>query len=64
MSVHPAQKAHLTLLLTEAIASLFTEYSEPVRYSDFVNISLPDSTMDLPKLTGINGHAVDLVETL
>ena len=53
MSIHPARKAQLALLLTEKVTIV-------VKYSDFANVFLEKSTNILPERTGANEHVIKL----
>ena len=55
MTIHPARKAQLALLLTE-------EVTVPVEYSDFADVFSEKSANVLPEQTGANEHAIELEE--
>ena len=55
MTIHPARKAQLTLLLAE-------EVIVPTEYSDFADVFLEKSANVPPEQTGANEHAIKLEE--
>ena len=55
MTIHPAKKAQLTLLLAKQV-------TVPAKYSDFANIFSKNSANVLPERIGVNEHAIVLEE--
>ena len=55
MSIHPARKAQLALLLTKKVTL-------PIEYLDFADIFLEKSANVLPELTRANEHIIKLEE--
>ena len=55
MTIHPARKAQLALLLAEKV-------TVPVEYSDFADVFSEKSANVLPERTGANEHAIKLEE--
>ena len=53
MTIHPARKAQLTLLLAKQVIVL-------TKYSDFADVLLEKSANVLPERTGSNEHAIEL----
>lgn len=53
ISIYPARKAQIALLLAEEVIVLD-------EYSDFANIFLKDSAAELSKYSNINEYAIDL----
>ena len=53
MTIHPARKAQLALLLAKKVTVL-------AKYSDFADIFLEESANILPEQTGVNEHAKKL----
>ena len=53
MSIHPARKAQLALLLTEKVTM-------PTEYLDFADVFSEKSANVLPERTGANEHAIKL----
>ena len=53
MTIHPARKAQLTLLLAKKV-------TVPVEYLDFANVFSKKSANVLPEQTGVNKHAIKL----
>ncbi len=55
--VHPSKSAQIAQQKTD---KALTEV--PSKYADFVNVFLPKLATELPKHTGINNHAIELVD--
>ena len=53
MSIHPAREAQIASLLAE-------EVKIPTEYSDFFNVFSEEKTSELPELTELNQHAIEL----
>ena len=53
MSIHPAQKAQMALLLAEKV-------SIPKEYADFSDVLFQESAPLLPERSDINKHAINL----
>ena len=57
LDVHPFWKPQISGLITkEALIKV------PAKYSDFADIFSSDLACDLPKYTGINNHAIELID--
>ena len=57
LDVHPSQESQISgLIAEEALTKV------PAKYSDFADVFSPDLASELPKHTGINDHAIELVE--
>ena len=55
--IHPSHKPQASgLIAKEALTKVST------KYSDFVDVFSPDLVSKLPEHTGINGHAIELVD--
>ena len=55
--VHPSRRAQIAALVAnEAPTSI------PTKYSDFVDVFSPELALELPKHTGINDHAIELMD--
>ena len=55
MSIHPAQKAQIALLITEDVTML-------AEYADFADVFSKELAKLLQKRTGINEHAIKLLD--
>ena len=56
-NIHPFYRAKIAaLVINEASTSI------PTRYSDFADIFFPELASELLKYTGINDHAIKLVD--
>ena len=56
MTIHPARKAWLALLLAE-------EVTFPVKYSDFADVFLKKLANVRPEQSKVNKHAIELEKT-
>ena len=57
LDVHPSRRPQISGLIVEE-----APIKVPAKYSDFANVISPDLASKLPKHTGINDHAIELVE--
>ena len=58
LNVHPSRRPQISGLIAE---EAFTKV--PAEYSDFADIFSPDLAFKLPKYTGINNHAIELINS-
>ena len=57
LDVYPSQRSQISgLIVEEALTKVSAEYS------DFADVFSPDLASELPEHTGINNHAIELVE--
>ena len=57
LDVHPSWRPQISgLIAKEALTKV------PAKYSDFADVFSPDLASELPKHTGINDHAIELVD--
>ena len=56
LDVHPSRRPQISGLITE---EAFTKV--PAKYLDFADVFSPDLASELPEHTGINDHAIKLV---
>ena len=57
LNIHPSQKPQISGLIAEEAPR-----KVPAEYSDFADVFSPNLASKLPKHTGINDHAIELVE--
>ena len=58
LDVHPFRRPQISgLIVEEAPTKVLAEYS------DFADVFSPDLAFELPEHTGINDHAIELVES-
>ena len=57
LDIYPSRRLQISGLIAEEAPT-----KVPADYSDFANVFSPDLTSELPKHTGINNHAIELVE--
>ena len=58
LDVHPSRRSQVSgLIAKEALTKV------PAEYSDFADVFSPDLASELPKHTGINNHAIELVDS-
>ena len=57
LNVHPSQGPQISGLIAKEAPT-----KVPAEYSDFADVFSPDLTSELPEHTGINDHAIELVD--
>ena len=57
LNVHPSRRPQISGLIVEEAPT-----TVPAEYSDFADVFSPDLASELPEHTGINNHAIELVE--
>ena len=57
LDVHPSRRPQISGLIAEEAPT-----TVPAEYSDFADVFSPDLASELPEHTGINDHAIELVE--
>ena len=57
LDVHPSRRPQISGLIVEEAPT-----KVPAKYSDFANVFSSDLASELPEYTGINDHAIELVE--
>ena len=57
LNVHPSREPQISGLIVEKAPTKI-----PAKYSDFADVFSPDLASELPKHTGINDHAIELVK--
>ena len=57
LNVHPSRRPQISGLIVEEAPT-----TVPAEYSDFADVFSPDLASELPEHTGINDHAIELVE--
>ena len=57
LDVHPSRRPQISSLIAKEAPT-----KVPAEYSDFANVFSPDLASKLPEHTGINDHAIELVE--
>ena len=57
LDVHPSRRPQISSLIAEEAPT-----KVPAKYSDFADVFSPDLASELPEHTGINNHAIELVE--
>ena len=57
LDVHPSRRPHVSGLIAEEAPT-----KVPAKYSDFADVFSPDLASELPEHTGINNHAIELVD--
>ena len=57
LNVHPSRRPQISGLITEEAPT-----TVPAEYSDFADVFSPDLASELPEHTGINDHAIELVD--
>ena len=57
LDVHPSRRPHVSGLIAEEAPT-----KVPAEYSDFADVFSPDLASELPEHTGINDHAIELVD--
>ena len=57
LNVHPSRRPQISGLIAKEAPT-----KVPAEYSDFADIFFPDLASELPKHTGINDYAIELVE--
>ena len=55
--VHPSRRLQRTSLIAKE-----TPIKVPVKYANFADVFFPDLASELPKHTGINDYAIELVD--
>ena len=57
LDVHPSRRPQISGLIAEEAPT-----KVPAEYSDFADVFSPDLASELPEHTGINDHAIELVD--
>ena len=57
LDVHPSRRPQVSGLIAEEAPTKVL-----AKYSDFADVFFPDLVFELPKHTGINDHAIELVD--